>query len=209
MKFLKNILLHIGALVGYIYSFRFSNYFLVIRIYIYTGWLRRYFKKFGNSTIRPYARLLKGLEYISVGDNSVIGNNIQLTAWDKHQMNRYTPEIIIGDGVSIGEDAHITAINKIHIGNNVLLGKKVLITDNSHGEFILAHLDTDPKKRPLFSKGSVIIEDNVWIGEKVSIMANVRIGKCSIIAANSVVTKDIPSYSLAAGIPAKIIKQLK
>lgn len=66
-----------------------------------------------------------------------------------------------------------------------------------------------PNKRPLYCKGPVIIGNNVWIGEKASIMPGVTIGDGVIIAANSVVTKDIPSYSLAAGIPAKIIKSVK
>lgn len=91
----------------------------------------------------------------------------------------------------------------------MLTGKKVLITDNAHGESTPDLLDLAPIKRPLYSKGPVYIEDNVWIGEKASIMPGVRIGKGSIIASNSVVTKDIPPYCVAAGIPAKVIKQIK
>jgi lipopolysaccharide O-acetyltransferase len=64
----------------------------------------------------------------------------------------------------------------------------------------------EPQKRPLNSL-PVIISKNVWIGESVSILPGVRIGKASIIGANSVVTKDIPDYSIAAGNPAKVIKK--
>ena len=64
-------------------------------------------------------------------------------------------------------------------------------------------------KRPLHSKGPIIIEDNVWVGENVCILENVRIGKCSIIGANAVVTHDIPPYSIAVGVPAKVIKKIK
>jgi acetyltransferase-like isoleucine patch superfamily enzyme len=63
--------------------------------------------------------------------------------------------------------------------------------------------------RPLISKGEVVIGDNVWIGEGAMILPNVHIGEHAIIAANSVVTKDIPAYSIAAGVPAKIIKHIK
>ena len=66
-----------------------------------------------------------------------------------------------------------------------------------------------PNLRSLSSKGPVIIEDNVWIGTKASIMPGVRIGKGAIIAANSVVTHDIPPYCVAAGIPAKVIKVVR
>ena len=66
-----------------------------------------------------------------------------------------------------------------------------------------------PNSRPLYSKGPVIIDDNVWIGEGAMIMPGVHVGNGAIIAANSVVTKDIPAYSVAAGIPAKIIKTMK
>lgn len=61
-------------------------------------------------------------------------------------------------------------------------------------------------ERPIISKGSVVIGNNVWIGDKVTILPNVTIGDGVVIAANSVVTKNIPTCSVVAGIPAKIIK---
>jgi acetyltransferase-like isoleucine patch superfamily enzyme len=88
------------------------------------------------------------------------------------------------------------------------MGRKVFITDNSHGSFTREQLDIRPNYRPLISKGPVIIEENVWIGEMVCIMPGVTIGRGSIIGANAVVTKSIPPYSIAAGVPAKVIKQL-
>jgi acetyltransferase-like isoleucine patch superfamily enzyme len=66
---------------------------------------------------------------------------------------------------------------------------------------------TAPIKRSLFSKGPVIIGDNVWIGDKATILPGVSIGNGAVIAANAVVTKDVPAYSVAAGNPARIIKQ--
>ena len=83
-----------------------------------------------------------------------------------------------------------------------------MITDNAHGKPELESLNIAPLNRSLYSSGSVIIDDNVWIGEGAMIMPNVHIGKGSIIAANSVVTKDIPPYSIAAGIPAKVIRTM-
>ncbi|MST85779.1 hypothetical protein FYJ73_14080 [Prevotellaceae bacterium LKV-178-WT-2A] len=63
-----------------------------------------------------------------------------------------------------------------------------------------------PSKRDLYIKGPVVIEDNVWIGDKASIHSGVTIGKGTIVACNAVVTKDVPPYSVVAGVPAKVIK---
>ena len=85
----------------------------------------------------------------------------------------------------------------------------VMITDNSHGHTDnISELKINPIDRPLVSKGPVVIEENVWIGEKVSIMPNVTIGRGSIIAANAVVTKSVPAYSIVGGCPARVIKTL-
>jgi acetyltransferase-like isoleucine patch superfamily enzyme len=122
---------------------------------------------------------------------------------------RFNPQIIIGDNCSIGEYCHITAINKIVIGNGVLTGRWVTITDNSHGSLLLDESDIQPLKRKLQSKGPVVIEDNVWIGDKVTILPDVHIGYGSIIGANAVVTKDVPANCVVGGNPAKIIKNIK
>lgn len=154
--------------------------------------------------------MLFGAKYISVGRNCYIGSNVQLSAWDSMALNgsTYIPSIVIGDGTSIGDESHITAINKITFGENVLLGKKVLISDNAHGFTSLSNMRTPPLDRKMFSKGEVVIGNNVWIGEKSSILANVHIGEGSIIGANSVVTKDIPAFCVAAGNPAKVLKTI-
>ncbi len=201
-----------GYAISLIYLF-FELYTLIIKPNFISGFYARKFNHFGkNNTFSARFNALVGAKYISLDSNINIGRGVRLTAWDRFkaegEIQNFTPEITIGNNCSIGDNGHITAINKIHLGDNVLLGPKVLITDNSHGQINIEELDIAPNKRALFSSGPVIIEDNVWIGEKASIMPNVRVGKGSIIAANSVVTKDIPAYCLAAGVPAKIIKQL-
>lgn len=179
------------------------------KVHLCTAIRRRYFKAFGKRSFLGLNTVYLGEQYISVGDNLIFGNDSRLTAWDTYGEQHFTPEIIIGNNCNIGGQAHITAINRIVIGNNVLMGTKVLITDNAHGEFTAEQLDIAPFERPLYSKGAVIIDDNVWIGEKASIMPGVHIGKGAIVAANSVVTHDVPPYSMVAGVPAKVIKQLK
>jgi acetyltransferase-like isoleucine patch superfamily enzyme len=132
-----------------------------------------------------------------------------LTVWDKHEYENHKARIIIGNNVSIGTDSHITAINRIQICDNVLTGKKITITDNAHGDSKLATLVLPTFERQLYSSGPVIIEENVWLGDKVTILPNVRIGKNSIIGSNAVVTKDIPSNCIAGGIPARVLKLIE
>lgn len=178
------------------------------RVHLYTMLRKNRFKTFGNKSFLGWHVVSRGEDYINIGNGCYVGEFCLLTAWNKYAQQTFTPMINIGNNCRIGSHSHITAINNITIGNNVLTGTKVLITDNSHGQFIKEELAIPPTQRPLYSKGPVIIEDNVWIGEKVTICPNVRIGEGAIIAANSVVTHDVPAYSMAAGVPAKIIKQL-
>ena len=94
----------------------------------------------------------------------------------------------------------------VFIGDNVLIGSNVLITDHQHGLNDLKTLKIPPSKRSLISKGDVVIENNVWIGENAVIIPGVRIGKNSIVGANSVVTKSFKNNSIIGGVPAKLIK---
>ena len=154
-------------------------------------------------------------ERISIGKNTKFGNWIFLTAWDsyhciidgKDTIQKLSPDITIGENCSFGAFNHITCTNRVAIGNGVLTGKWVTITDNSHGDTDLDTLRIRPVLRKIESKGPVIIGDNVWIGDKATILPGVTIGEGSVIAANSVVTKDVPAYCVVAGNPAKIIKQ--
>lgn len=207
---MKFVLLLFGHFLSIIFPLAFVSFVKNLLRYLYTGYYKWEFKSFGsNSFINPTFRFVCGLKYISVGNSSFIGSHVELTAWDTYKGMKFAPEIIIGNGTSIRDYSHITAVYSIRIGNGVLTGPNILITDNAHGASILELLDLPPQVRPLYSKGPVIIEDNVWIGEKTSIMPGVHIGKGSIIAANSVVTHDIPPYCIAAGVPAKVIKRLR
>ena len=156
-------------------------------------------------------------EYITIGDGTAFGEGVFLTAWDsyvcikdnKEYVQRFHPSIDIGRNCHFGVQNHITSTNKIIIGDNLLTGKWVTITDNSHGESNLTDLQIDPLKRPITSKGPVVIGKNVWIGDKATILPGVTIGDGVIIAANAVVTKDIPCYCIAGGNPARILKKIE
>lgn len=124
--------------------------------------------------------------------------------------NNNSKVLKFGDNVQINDFVHIAAAKNVEIGNNVLIASKIFISDICHGEYADIENMSDPNEHPNNRKLSakpVIIHDDVWIGEMVSILPGVEIGKGSIIGANSVVTKSIPEYSIAVGNPAKVIKQ--
>lgn len=147
---------------------------------------------------------------ISIGDNFSGGCDIALWSWNAVNIKSDDCKLIIKNNVSITDRCIISAANRIEIGNGCLLGRDTFITDNSHGKNItLEELDISPHERDIYSKGTVIIGDNVWTGKNVCIMPNVKIGNGAIIGANSVVTHNIPPYSVAVGSPAKVIKTIK
>lgn len=160
----------------------------------------------------PSARLIRfpidirGKKAIDFGNNLTTGYHCRI---ETYPLNK-EKVLFFGNDIQINDFVHIAAAGHIEIGNNVLIAGKVFISDICHGDYSELETMSDPcihpKERPLSAK-SVIIHDDVWIGEMVSILPGVEIGKGSIIGANSVVTKSIPEYSIAAGNPAKIIKQ--
>ena len=148
-------------------------------------------------------------QYIKFGENFGVSNRFRIEAIDNYEGQFFSPKIIIGNNVSMGNDNHIGCIDKIEIGNNCLFGSRIYITDHDHGDTTLESLLLPPEKRKLVSKGAVIIKDNVWIGDGVAILSGVTIGENAIIAANAVVTKDVPANIVVGGIPAKTIKKIE
>ena len=147
-------------------------------------------------------------KYMEFGANFSALQRFRIEAWDYFQGQKFTPRIKIGNNVFFNTDIHIGCINNIEIGDNCLFASRIYITDHHHGDTSEGMIQIIPSLRPLVSKGAVIIEKNVWVGEGVVIMPGVTIGENSIIGANAVVTKSVPKNTVFAGIPAKLIKQL-
>jgi acetyltransferase-like isoleucine patch superfamily enzyme len=198
----------ITQVLSYAVSFRLLN--LAIRFRNRLMWyaLKRKFRRVGENSFIEYPAVTLGEQYITIGSNLVCYARLRLEAYARHLGNEYQPTIIIGDNVALNYDCHIACINRVEIGNNVLIGSKVHITDHFHGEINYSALSVPPAHRKLVSKGSVIIKNNVWIGEGAVIMPNVTIGENAIIGANAVVTHDIPPNCIAVGVPARIIRYL-
>lgn len=147
-------------------------------------------------------------QFMKFGERFYASHRFRIEAISDYEGQKFEPCIIIGDNVNFNTDIHIGCINKIEIGNNCLFASRIYITDHDHGDTSLDSLLLPPAKRKLVSKGPVIIKDNVWVGEGVAILSGVTIGENSIIATNTVVTKDVPANSVVAGIPAKIVKYI-
>ena len=172
---------------------------------------KKYFAQCGDNAYIESPCILLGKENIFIGNNFIARKRLQLETISKHNGVEFNPVIKLGDNVSINYDVHIGACNSIEIDDNVLIASKVYITDHMHGTTGDEDIKIPPGERKLFSKGSVHICRNVWIGEGVAILPGVTIGENAIIGANAVVTHDIPANSVAVGVPARVIntKNLK
>lgn len=109
----------------------------------------------------------------------------------------------IGDRTAINQDCILTAMERIEIGADVMLAPRVYILDVDHE---MARRDV-PIRAQGYRIAPVVIEDDVWIGAGVVVTKGVRIGKGAVIGANSVVTRDVPPYTIAAGSPARVVKE--
>jgi len=165
----------------------------------------KFFFRSSRIVRRPY--YIRGKKFIKFNHGFTTGVGMRLDAFTDNA-NKFLIEF--GENVQVNDYVHIAAVESIKIGNNVLIASKVFITDHNHGNYgdaPYSHSNPTvaPQNRPL-TKKPVVIEDNVWIGEFVTILPGVTIKEGSIIGAMSVVTKTIPPYSIAVGIPAKVIK---
>ncbi len=160
------------------------------------------FLYFGDRTQIHYPAIISGYNKISIGSDTTILSNSRLQNYEGKGTE--VEGIIIGNNCYIGSFFTVLNAGSIKIGDNVLIASNVLISSENHG--MNPESDIEYMDQPLITK-PVIINDGSWIGQNVCILPGVKIGKKSIIAAGSIVTKDVPDYCIAGGNPAKIIKK--
>ena len=156
--------------------------------------------KIGKDTgISPEAMICPREGFIEIGSqcavnsNAAIQGNVRIGDRSRVQMNT----MIVGYGPAGDPSGQVT------IGNDVLIAPNCMILAGNHG---FADPEKPINQQPIVRK-PIVIEDNVWIAGRCNITAGVTIGHGSVIGAGSVVTKDIPPMSVAAGVPAKVIKR--
>ncbi len=208
---MKNFFLFLFRIFSIIYPYWLHEKIRSWKDFFYTAWIRNFLGQIGEHSIICYPCSLQGggQKNVSIGDYTTIQGTSILGCWTKYGNQQFqNASITIGNHCSIGEYNHITACNKITIGNGLLTGRYVIISDNSHGGLSEEEAEIAPQKRKLKSKGEVVIGNNVWLGDKVAVLSGVHIGNNVIVAANAVVTKDIPDNCMAAGVPASVVKKL-
>lgn len=144
---------------------------------------------------------IQGKSGIFFGNRVVVERGAWLAAMGIEQ--GVAARLTIGQGTNLGHFNHIYATRSITIGANVLTADRVYISDNLHG---YQDISTPILHQPIKQIGAVEIGDGSWLGEGVCVVG-AKIGKGCVVGANAVVTKDIPDYSVAVGIPAKVIKR--
>jgi acetyltransferase-like isoleucine patch superfamily enzyme len=156
--------------------------------------------------------LVRGSKFIKFGSGVYATSNLWLEAVTAYRDQRFTPSIAIGDGASFSDGVHISCIERVVVGNDVLMGSHIYISDHNHGLYkgpAQSQPSETPTHRQLGGGGPVVIAHNVWIGDNVVILGPANIGAGAILAANSVVRSDVLPGSIVGGIPARVLKQFQ
>lgn len=174
-------------------------YYRVKGIFLYR-WI---FRSFGAGSTIARPMLISHPQFISIGERVTIRPGVRLEALQSAPDR--VPDLRIGSGANIEQNVHIVCHCSIHIGDNVSITGQCAIVDVTHPYEDVAN----PVKigaRILDENSFVEIGDGAFLGIGTVVLPNVRIGRGSVTAARSVVTSDIPDYSVAAGAPARVIR---
>jgi acetyltransferase-like isoleucine patch superfamily enzyme len=136
---------------------------------------------------------------LEVGEHTLFEPDVWITA-------PAPARIRIGAGCFLNIGVMVAAVERVEIGDHCMFANGCFVTDGNHR--------FDDPDRPVpwqgfTTKGPTLIGDNVWCGAHVVITSGVTIGRRSVIGANSVVTRDIPPFSIAAGSPAKVLRVIE
>lgn len=168
--------------------------------------IRTLFCRF-NSNIEAGERLIikRGVEF-ALTDNAVLrfGDDCTIREYVYFQLTKPAPTVEIGNNVVIGRYSMLTAKKGIKIGDYTIIGSFVQVIDHDHEMKKGVEI-----KNQLAQIEPITIGRDVWIGSGAKILKGVKIGEGAVIGANAVVTRDIPPYAIAVGLPAKVIKYRK
>lgn len=177
-----------------------SLYALIYRRWSALVWKKR-MRRYGRHSVIIKPLKIDGANNIDIGDNVIVQYKTWLASIPRSGKDNCL--LKLEDGCTIGHFNHIYATHSIILHKNVLTADKVYISDNLHG---YEDVSTPIKDQAIVQNGTVEIGEGSWLGENVCVLG-AHIGKHCVIGANSVVTKDIPDFCVAVGVPAKVIKR--
>jgi len=166
----------------------------------------RRFGAFGRNSVICFPPIaLYNEQYIHIGAGTMIGAHVTLSAGMLPGQRMVSdPVVVIGDRCLIGKGSGIVGHLEIRIGDDVWTGHHVYITDQNHG---YERLDI-PISQQVMPERPVRIGSGSWLGHGTVVLPGASIGRHVVVGANSVVTGELPDFCVAAGAPAKVIKQL-
>jgi len=180
------------------------------------------FDHIGRGVIFGRNLVIRHPHQMKIGDNVVIDENclliadeiegIGITIGDNVILSRNSILMAKGGKIEIGENSNIGSNCFFGTTNRVTVGKNVLMAPNGYvggGRYKYDRLDVPVMKQEMYSLGEQTIGDNVWLGANVIVIDGTNVGNDCIIGAGAVVTKDVPAFSIAAGVPARVIKSRK
>lgn len=183
-----------------------NQYTLIDKFNLLICWVKTHLFYPGQRIIRNKFEV-RGKNMISFGSSLTTGVGCRIEAFLAD--NNGEKKIFLGDRIQLNDYVHISALEHVSIGDDVLVASHVYISDNSHGSYKGNHNDTSPDiipvKRPYYTD-PVNIGSKVWLGEGVIVMPGATIGDGAIIGAHSIVNCNIPPKCIAVGSPAKVIK---
>lgn len=166
-------------------------------------WIRKFGNRPQNLNIGKDVVFLNP-HHIYWGENCSIGQRAAFCPLHQHMGQEYPSVIRIGNNVHFGAYDRIASAYSVTIEDDVLFAAFVHITDHSHG---YEDINEPIWKQHIIHKGPVVIKKGSWLAFGCHVLSGVTIGEHSVVAANSVVTKDVPPYSIVAGNPAKVVKR--
>jgi len=161
------------------------------------------FAHFGRKTVVMYPLRLNGEDRIAIGDHVFIGPGSWLQTLPDG--DNLSVAVSIGKGCSSAGATVISAVRSVILEENVLLARNVYISDHIHK---YSDIDIPIMAQGLDKIEPVLIKRGSWLGQNVVVCPGVTIGVGAVIGANSVVTKSIPDYCVAAGAPARVLKSV-
>lgn len=210
-KFALTLHMPVNGLTRPVWKLLYHCHVLIRELWV---WFRRFF--WNEPLFRSQCQSvgdglqIEELPYIQGRGGIVLGDHVQLSGKSEFTFNNRhldLPKLAIGSGTFLGHGCSIRVASSVEIGQHVLIAGDAIIADYD-GHPLDANLRRGNETSPWSDVKPVVIEDDVWLGANVTVLKGVRIGARSIVAAQSVVTKDVPADCIVAGNPARFIRSL-